>query len=226
MYSSTSLVGASPASSASSMSSYTSSSFSSSSSSSSSSTSALRRSPSSTASSSASSSLFNFSSYPSYVPPSTSLASELEGGVYRGLDPTSSIFALPPPHQSSLSASTAALSLDDFDSLPADAHSSHFTGESNQSHKKLDIPSFATLTDLSVSDFPSAVSPVGSSAAPSLPSPVCVSSEPSYLERYTSFYCLHSRRPAADCSDDAADHSPHRPHAVPQQGQAGRVLPV
>ena len=59
------------------------------------------------------------------------------------------------------------------------------------------MPAFANIADLSASDFPS--SPLSSSstatvAASSLPtarvpsSPVHVSSEPSYLERYTSFY--------------------------------------
>ena len=159
--------------------------------------SSLRRSPSlSTASSSASSSLFNFSSYPAYIPPSVALASELDASsVYRGIDHSSSIFALPPQS----SARTAAFSLDLFDSTAAfdssdaasTASSPYAPAAHSQHSKKLDIPAFATLTDLSASDFPPVPLPATSTSTPSQPrplSPLTVSSEPAYLERYTSFY--------------------------------------
>ena len=116
--------------------------------------------------------------------------------TYRGLDQSSSIFAL--PAHPSLSMSTAALSLDDFDALHSSAFDSSYASHSasasslsaSHSSKKLDIPSFATLNDLSASDFPSPLSPVpvAAAAAAAAPSPVHVPSEPSYLERYTSFY--------------------------------------
>ena len=128
--------------------------------------------------------------------------------MYRGIDHSSSMFALPPSHPPSMSRSTAALSLDDFDSTAAFDSSNASTAlsasfspsaptASSHPSKKLDIPSFASLTDLSASDFPPVLSSVPAvsalSASPSSPSasprsPVCVSSEPSYLERYTSFY--------------------------------------
>ena len=192
MYSSTTSTGASAASA--SLSSPSSSSF------------AARHSLAPAASYSASSSLYNFSSYPSYAPPSSSsassLASELDGAVYRGIDHSSSIFATPPSPPSS---AAAALSLHDFDSAldsshastlghlssSASAFASHYSVASSshsRAQKKLDIPAFASLTDLSASDFPLPFESAVTAAPAPKPTPIVVSSEPSYLERYTSFY--------------------------------------